>query len=182
MRTTTLNYVLYQAGWLAAIGGAATGHEALGVTIAGVCLAAHLTLTREPVTEARLTLAALLVGILVESVHRASGTYQPQSTVLPTPLPALWLLVLWAQFATTFRYCLKGVLAVPWRAALFGGVGGPIGFWAASRLGALDITPPTVRGLAAIAITWTVALVALSTFVVRRHATAHPATYRLDRD
>jgi hypothetical protein len=69
-----------------------------------------------------------------------------------------WLLALWAQFATTFRYSLRGIMTNPARAALFGFIGGPIAFVAGERLGAITFGQPLWLGLARLAVTWSVAL------------------------
>ena len=44
-------------------------------------------------------------------------------TVMDAPPPP-WLLAMWAQFATTFRYSLRPVVTRPTRAALLGAAGG----------------------------------------------------------
>jgi hypothetical protein len=131
--------------------------------------------------ELRLLIVAVLTGTTVELLHQSLPAYEAQTTVLPSPAPPLWLLILWAQFATTFRYCLRAVLTVPWRAMLFGALGGPIAFWAASRLGALDLTPPIARGLATIGITWTLALLLFTAIVGRMRGAPLRPTYRCDR-
>jgi Protein of unknown function (DUF2878) len=55
---------------------------------------------------------------------------------------ASWLLVMWGQFATTFRFSLRGVMRRPLFAGLFGATGGPIAFLAGERLGAVILLPP----------------------------------------
>jgi hypothetical protein len=67
----------------------------------------------------------------------------------------------------------------PVRAALFGAVGGPLAFWAVSRLGAIELQDPT-PALVLIAITWALALLACSA-IVRRDGESRPPTYRYDR-
>jgi hypothetical protein len=74
---------------------------------------------------------------------------------------------MWAQFATTFRFSLRTVIARPLRAALFGGAGGPIAFLAGERLGAVTLLPPLTHGLLRLSISWAIALVVFSA-VVRR--------------
>jgi hypothetical protein len=180
MRTTTVNYLLYQAGWLAAVLGTAAGHEGMGTVFAGACLVAHVTVTREPAREWRLVVTVTLIGLVVELFHRLAGTYDALSTLLPPPLPPLWLLVLWAQFGTTLRYSLRGIVMRPIHATLFGAVGGPLAFWAVSRLGAIELHSPQARALVLIAVTWALALLAFSA-IVRRDGESRPPTYRYDR-
>jgi hypothetical protein len=77
-------------------------------------------------------------------------------------LPPPWLLALWAQFATSFRFSLRAVITRPVRAVLFGAVGGPVAFLAGARLGALTLLPPLPSGLARLSVTWAVALIVFS--------------------
>ena len=82
-------------------------------------------------------------------------------------LPPPWLLAMWAQFATTFRFSLRTIITRPIRAALFGAAGGPIAFLAGERLGAVSLLPPLTQGLLRLSISWAIALVVFSV-VVRR--------------
>jgi hypothetical protein len=161
-RTHALNYALYQTGWLACILGAAWGWETAGVVIAFTLTAAHVGLARDRGVECRLIAVALGIGFVVESLQIASGTYESDTFSLTPGAPPAWLLALWAQFATTFRYSLRGVLSRPVRAALFGATGGPLAFVAADRLDALALLPPFGTGLLRIALAWTLALLIVS--------------------
>jgi len=95
-------------------------------------------------------------------------------------LPPPWLLAMWAQFATTFRYSLRSVVARSTRAALFGAAGGPIAFLAGERLGAVTLLPPLTPGLLRLSISWAIALVVFSVVVRRvargRHGPRYCAT------
>lgn len=177
-RTRGLNYVLYQAGWFACILGAAWQYEGAGVAVAVVLTATHVWLSRERGIELSLLAAATGVGFVAESVQIASGTYDAVSSVLPEGMPAAWLLALWAQFATTFRYSLSGIMTRPARAAAFGAVGGPLAFFAADRLGALALLPPVGPGLIRISLTWTIALLLFSGLTRRWSSSGREAAYR----
>ncbi len=145
--TLIVNYTLYQAGWLAAVGGAAVAHGEAGAGLAAALIAAHLWLTRQRAVELRLLVLATLTGLAVEAWQLQAGTYRVLSGAAPAATPPLWLLALWAQFATTFRYSLRRVLARPWTALLFGAIGGPLAFVAGERLGAVELTTPVWPGL-----------------------------------
>ncbi len=82
-------------------------------------------------------------------------------------LPPPWLLAMWAQFATTFRFSLRPVITRPIRAALLGAAGGPLAFLAGERLGAVTLLPPLTQTLLCLSINWAIALVVFSV-VVRR--------------
>lgn len=176
-RTRLVNYAAYQAGWIAAVGGAAVGWPGTGAAIAGVLTLGHLGLTTERRREATLVAIAIATGLVVERQLIAAGTYRLFGGGPVGVWPPLWLIALWAQFATTWRYSLAGVFARPWAAALLGGAGGPIAFLAGERLGAVVLWAPVLPGLVRLAVAWAVALVwlAVVTRVVGRGA---PGRYR----
>lgn len=175
--TATVNYAAYQAGWFAAVVGAALGHGTIGAAIAALLMALHLWLTRERRIELRLLALATLTGLAVEAWQLHAGTYRLLSGAATTTVPPLWLLALWAQFATTFRYSLRAVLARPAAALLFGALGGPVAFLAGERLGAVALTAPLWPGLLRLAFGWTLAL-ALFSWATRAVGDLVPPCYR----
>jgi Protein of unknown function (DUF2878) len=74
---------------------------------------------------------------------------------------------MWGQFATTFRFSLRGVMRRPLFAGLFGATGGPIAFLAGERLGAVILLPPLAHGLLQLSVSWAIALLAFSAIVGR---------------
>jgi hypothetical protein len=175
--TTLVNYLAYQAGWFAAVIGAAIGHGDVGAALAAVLIALHVWWSRERGRELGLLALATATGLVVEAWQLQAGTYRTLSDVAPASLPPVWLLALWAQFATTFRYSGRAVLARPAAAMLFGALGGPLAFLAGERLGAVTFTTPLWPGLVRLAIGWTVALAWFS-WVARRWSDGEAPTYR----
>jgi len=164
-----LNYALYQVGWFACVLGAAWQWPWAGFAVAIILIGIHLSLSVERAFELRLVLLVTAVGALVEIMQIAGGTYRVTSNTAIEGLPPAWLLAMWGQFATTFRYSLRQVMARPVRAALFGAAGAPIAFIAGERLGAVTLLPPVTHGLLRLSISWAVAL-ALFSAIVRRTA------------
>ena len=109
-------------------------------------------------------------------IQIAAGTYRFTSGTLIDALPPPWLLVMWAQFATTFRFSLRGVITRPVLAVLFGAAGGPIAFLAGEALGAVTLLPPLGYGLLGLSISWAIALAVFSV-VVRRVSPEPGARY-----
>lgn len=165
--THPINYALYQVGWFACVLGAASHRPWTGFLVAVILIGVHLTLSLERSLEARLLVLATVVGAVVEMVQMAAGTYRFTSGTVNSALPPPWLLAMWAQFATTFRFSLRRVIRRPLYAALFGATGGPIAFLAGARLGAVILLPPLTQGLLRLSISWAIALVIVSA-VVRR--------------
>ena len=173
-----VNYTLYQIGWFACVLGAASQRPWTGCLIAMFLVGVHLALSGERLLEVQLVLLATAVGAAVEMIQVAAGTYRFTSGTVNDALPPPWLLVMWAQFATTFRRSLRGVLTRPVLAMLFGAAGGPIAFLAGERLGAVTLLPPLAPSLLRLSISWAIALVVFSA-VVRRVAPEPDAGYVL---
>lgn len=168
MRLTRLiNYAIYQIGWFACVLGAASQRPWTGLVIAIILIGVHLVLAEERSIEVRLVVLATTVGAVVEMIQIAAGTYRFTSGTLTDGLPPPWLLAIWAQFATTFRFSLRSVIIRPVPAVLFGAAGGPIAFLAGERLGAITLLPPIGDGLIRLSISWAIALAVFSV-VVRR--------------
>jgi hypothetical protein len=157
--STLLNYVLYQAGWFACILGAAWHRPLTGFGIAVLLTAVHVWRAEDRALESRLILLALTLGIAVEGAQAWSGTYaQFTSGSVTAWMSPPWLLAMWAQFATTFRFSMHGVMTHPWRATAFGVIGGPIAFLAGERLGAVTLAQPLLPALLRLAVAWGLAL------------------------
>lgn len=157
--STLLNNVLYQAGWFACILGAAWHRPLAGLGIAVVLTAAHVWRAEDRAPELLLILLALTLGIAVEGVQVWSGTYARFTSGSVTAwMSPPWLLAMWAQFATTFRFSLRGVMTRPWRAMAFGVIGGPVAFLAGERLGAVTLAAPLFPALLRLAVAWGLAL------------------------
>lgn len=181
MRYTQLvNYTLYQIGWFACVLGGASHRPWTGFLIAVVLLGAHLTLSPERSLEVRLVVLATAVGAVVEVGQIAAGSYRFTSGTVMDALPPPWLLAMWAQFATTFRYSLRPVITRPTRAVLLGAAGGPLAFLAGERLGAVTLLPPLTYGLLRLSVSWAIALLVFSA-VVRRAAPGRGADYTRTR-
>ena len=173
MRYSALtNYVLYQAGWFACILGGAWNLPLAGFAVATGLIAVHVFLSQDRTTELRLIALAVVVGLVIEIVQLRAGTYRMTSGTLVEKLPPLWMLALWAQFATTFRFSLRSILARPGVAVVFGLVGAPLAFLAGERLGALTLLPPLTFGLERLAVCWGAAMFLFSIAVRRVPATS----------
>jgi hypothetical protein len=153
------NFVLFQAGWLACVYGAANGHAAEGALVAMLIVAWHVARAAKPAREAAIAAIAALFGAVFESVLVALGWMQVEAGVY-------WLVALWALFATTLNGSLRMLQPRPWLAAALGAVGGPLAYYAGARLGALQLVEPLAM-IATLALAWALATPLLLTLARR---------------
>lgn len=140
LRLLVPNLVLFQAGWFAAVLGAANGMSWLGPLAIGFILAFHLYRASERSREGLLILAILLVGFVFESLLAFSGWVAypgHESWIAP-----LWMIALWGNFATTLNVALRSLRSRTWLLALLGMVGGPLAYWGGASLGAMTWLEP----------------------------------------
>jgi hypothetical protein len=129
------NLLLFQAGWFAAVLGAANGMAWLGPAVITAILAFHLYRASERAMEAGLVLCVLLVGLAFESLLAFSGWVAypgHESSIAP-----LWMVALWANFAATLNVALRSLRSRAWLLAALGLVGGPLAYWGGASLGAM---------------------------------------------
>lgn len=153
-RSRLLNVGLYQFGWFCCVLGAAWGAPLIGALLALLLLAVHLLLAAERGAELRLMLSACLLGVVVDSSQQALGVFRfTADPAWPLWLP-LWVLVIWAQFATLFRYALFWLSGRYLLAAVFGLLGGPLAYGGGVRLGAAQFGDNPALSLLSLTLVW----------------------------
>ena len=149
-----INVVLYQIGWFSCVIGAAYGFPLSGALGALSLVALHLLLTDARKAEIQLILIACLLGVVIDSLQQAVGLFTFKTDPRwPLWLP-LWVFVIWAQFATLFRFALHWLSGHYLLAALFGALGGPLAYWGGIRLGAADFGDSPWLTLMILALAW----------------------------
>ncbi|MDO9584075.1 MAG: DUF2878 domain-containing protein [Desulfomicrobium sp.] len=168
-RTRLLNFVLFQAGWFSCVLGAASGRVWLGVGLGLALVLTHLALTLDRSREGRLLAFALVLGLVVDSVHGLTGTLVFFSgSVIPGLTPP-WLLVLWMQLASTLRFSLNWLAGRYVLAGVLGACSGAGAYAAGVRLGAAGFGPDYTLALAQIGAGWGLALPLLLFVAQKNH-------------
>jgi hypothetical protein len=153
MRRLIINLVLFQIAWLACVLGAAHGLAWAGIAVAAGVIVIHLSQSQLPGREAVLILVVALIGALWDGLLVRFGFLEyPTGTPLPW-LPPLWIVAMWAAFATTLGVGLSWLRGRWGLATLFGAVGGPLAFYAGHALGAVTF-PDTLVAMAVLAGGW----------------------------
>lgn len=149
--------VAFNVGWFACVLGGAQGWPVLGSLVALALVAIHISLSARPAQEIQLTLFSGLIGVLFESLLAGAGLLTFRHGVLLPGSTALWMVVMWINFApllnTAFRV-LQGRLIL---SAVIGLVGGPLAYLGGQGLGAVEIHGGPA-GIVAIGISWAIAM------------------------
>lgn len=152
--TVVANVLLSQAGWFACVTGAAHGWGWLGPAVATAVVAWHVARAAEPRLEAALIGLIAFVGASFETVMVRSGWVRFDAGVMPFEgVAPVWMVALWALFATNLNVSLRALHGRWQLAALLGAIGGPLAYLSGARLGALQWVDAGAA-LAAIAIGW----------------------------
>ena len=172
-----INVVALQLAWFACVLGAANDLPWLGVPAVAVVLLIHANLVVEPLKEMRLVLFALVLGAVFDSLLMASGWISYRNGIIMPGLAPVWILAMWAQFATTLNVSMAWLKGRPLLAALTGAVGGPMSWIAGAKLGAIELIEPT-EAVIALAVGWAIAMPLLMA-VADRYNGAEPESASL---
>jgi hypothetical protein len=167
------NVVGYQLVWFIAVDGAAHQLTWPATVAASTFVALQLTFLPQPGVELRLLLLALCCGLVIDGFLAASGLvrYAAASPALPPGGAPLWILALWAAFATTLLRSLAWLAGRPTWAVLLGAIGAPLAYYAAERgFGAVHFAAPAWRGALLLGAGWAFALLLLMRPVARAAA------------
>ncbi len=126
------NAVLFQMGWFACVMG---GNSYWLLLPVGVLLI-HLLWISSWAAEGKLLLWITALGTVLDSALMLLGVFDFGSDGLLIPL---WLILLWAVLGTTLRHCLAWTAKPWWRASLLGAIGGPMSYYAGSKLAGVQL-------------------------------------------
>ena len=155
-----LNVALFQAGWFACVLSASRGQAWLGAVAAVVAvsaLAIHGALARRAIAEFKLVALISMLGTLADSLLLATGWIAYSSGVLLNGVAPYWIAALWALFATTLNVSMRWLRGRVGLAMALGAVGGPLSYWGAARLGAVQFVEPLPLVIA-LALIWAAAM------------------------
>jgi hypothetical protein len=157
------NFLAFEAAWLSAVTGGATGRGLLLSLPVVAVVAIHLAINRARLrSEIALILAVTLFGILMETGFLGAGLIRYTGMTEGQVLPPVWIAALWFGFGTLPNACLAWLKGRWFLQAVLGFVSGPITYWAGVKLGAATLPDPGAGGaLFAIALAWALALPAI---------------------
>jgi hypothetical protein len=152
-----LNAVAFQGAWFACVLGGAQGWPWAGAVLALLVVAVQLALAPDPAREVLLVAAVTLLGLALDSTLIATGWLAFASPVPFAALAPVWIVALWAAFATTLTVSLHWLQGRWLLAGALGALAGPLAYYAGARLGAVRLHAAP-QALAALALVWALAL------------------------
>ncbi len=149
------NVILFYACWFISVLGAANGHALVGPIAVLAMVMIHLLLhKREWREQIAIIIITTILGTGADSLNPLLGfvTFNT-APILPWDYP-LWMVTLWACFATTLTTSLRWINERYFTAFVFGFLGGPLSYWAGVEFGAITFTTEKWLPLLINAIEW----------------------------
>lgn len=148
-----------QLGWIACVLCGARDWTLTALASAAAVLACNLWLVRKELRrELRLVVWVTGVGFVVETIHLVTGVF---TLTVPTAHPwlcPLWLLLLWAIFATLLTGPFKWLVGRYWLSALLGALFAAPNYFAGARLGAITLHGNIFFCAGVLAVVWAFAM------------------------
>jgi hypothetical protein len=113
-----------------------------------------------------LVLVVTSIGLFWDSLVVSLGLVRYTTGNFADGVAPVWIIAMWALFATSLNLSMGWLKGRPWLAALFGAVGGPLAYLAGERLGGVQMPDP-VMALGAQAIGWAAILPLLTLLATR---------------
>lgn len=153
MKQKLINFILFQAGWLAVVLLGTGQFHWLGLVVVAAIVIWHLVTSPSPQAEAQLILFALGIGIIWENLLTLTGVVVYPHGQIFGDLAPVWIIAMWAMLATTLNLSLRWLHGRFVLASAFGALGGPLAFLAGERLGAV-VFPDSTLAMLVLAAGW----------------------------
>ena len=157
-----INFILFQVGWLACVLSASAGMSEIGLIYALAFIILHTSLSRRVLTEVVFIVLVTCFGFVIDSWLVFAGYFSYVNSAESMTAP-MWIAALWAMFSTTIGYSLNWLSSRYLLAAALGFIFGPLAYYGASKLGAVNL-PDGNMGLYFQALIWAVMLPAMFAF------------------
>lgn len=157
-----VNIVLFQCLWFAAVLGAARGLWWTALPALAVMLIVCLIYSTRRPQDLKLMSVSLIVGLIVETAMVATGRIDYAAMLPDSSLAPIWILVMWGGMGLTLNHSMWPIVKSWPIAAIAGAVFGPLAYFGAARLGAIEsFGMSTLATAALLAATWALCLVLL---------------------
>ena len=154
--------VIFQLGWLACVTSGAAGRPQAAVAAAAAVAACNLWLQRQRLAaNVRLVAFVTLAGFAIETFHLSAGVFALTGQPKFPWLCPVWLLALWAMFATLLTGPLAWLSRRYALSALLGAAFAAPNYFAGARLGAITLNADRLFSVSALMLSWALAMPAM---------------------
>ena len=158
MKLFSLNLVLFQALWFCCILGAAYNNFIPAWSVLACLISLNLL---KPVKSDLNYLAVFITaGFLTDSLLSALNWISYKPYIFPMEIAPMWILFLWIGFALSMRWSMNWLITLPKLAYPALMIGGPLSYFGAQRLGAIEMVQPLAASTL-ISLSWGVILIVL---------------------
>ncbi len=164
-RLTIINFLLFQLGWFVCVLSGAAGLNSPAILFTAAFLMVHFRFYNWRQTDYKLVLAAILIGVVLDSSWSAWNLMAYQAQTIE-PIAPWWIWCLWINFALTLNHSMSWLLKHRVMAGVFSAIASPVSYYAGSRLGALQWVQPEIL-IIVLAISWGLAIPLLLTLAIR---------------
>lgn len=169
-----INHGLFQVSWPACVAGAAYGWGWPGFLVVGALAFWQLhPINRHPL-DWTMVGVCMALGLSLDTAWIQMGLIE---YAMPWPVAGVapaWIMLLWLALALAINHSLQFFKAKLWLAAVLGGLGSPMSYYAGSKLGAAEWVGPTWQVILATGLSWAIVLPALFWLGRSRHANEPP--------
>lgn len=162
----TWNFVAFQIVWFACVLASAHDREWVGAAVGWPLVALHLATARQRRREALLVLAFVVGGAFLDCALVALEALRLHNPRV-LGLSPLWMITLWASFATTQPSSMRWLVDKPLAATIVGAISGPFVYRGGEKLGALALGADFWWSAGVLAAAWALVMT-LSSWLTRR--------------
>lgn len=163
-RLTMVNFVLFQLGWFVCVLSGAADLNSPAVLFSLAVVIFHFRYYPWKQTDYKLLLAAIVIGVMLDSSWSAWNLMAYQAQTIE-PLAPWWIWCLWINFALTLNHSMSWLLRRRVLAGIFSAVASPVSYYAGSQLGALQWLQPELL-VVLLSISWGLAIPLLLTLAI----------------
>jgi uncharacterized protein DUF2878 len=147
--------IAFQGAWFVCVLSAARGASVPGLVAVAAAVAWLVIAGGHRKADLLLIGAALLSGVVADTLLAHFDVVRYAAPWPASPFAPAWILALWALWGAVLREPLRWLHGRPVGAALLGGVGGPLSYAAAARMGACSF-PDVALAMVVLGAVWAI--------------------------
>jgi hypothetical protein len=137
LKFVVANFFLFQVGWFTCVYSGAYGVPVFSVVVALAVSGLALAYAADKRAQIVLTIIVIFIGTLFDSLLNATGWLTYASPLEGSNLAPIWIVSLWACFASTLNVSMRWIRNRRIFASILGAIGGPLAYLGGGELGAV---------------------------------------------